>query len=137
MQIEIDSRIIDADILKRKLIDSAQANKIPMHYISEGDDFQLSAVSIPQIRDISLQMDRRLMELNNDWQIHELPITSHRPVIGKFLVFAKKTFRKLTRWLFSAYYEQESKFNYEVVQCLSEVHTMQKMIIKYLEQENE
>ena len=135
MNIELDNRIIDSNTLKKNLIRSAQEKNIPPQYMGDSIDGQEISVSLPQLREVSMKTDRMLTELTRDWQIREMPITSHRHIIGHLIVILKKTFRKTTRWLFSSYYEQESKFNYEVVQCLSEVHTMQKMILKYIEQE--
>ena len=75
-----------------------------------------------------LKIDFQLMQMKAN--IHETPITSHRPIIGKFIVFAKKTFRKLTRWLFSAYYNQQNEFNSTALKVISDLIRVQEQILE-------
>lgn len=134
MQFEIDPKIIDSNKLQQMMSESVRSSGIPQRFWGGDSEEMFSNISTRQIKEASLKSQRYLTELNNIWQIHEVEITSHRKIIGPVIVFAKKAFRKLTRWLFSAYNDQETKYNYEVLQCMTELHNTQNMILNYIVQ---
>lgn len=134
MQIEIDPKIIDPNVLQQMLSESVKDRGIPHRFLGDNADELYSIVTIRQIKEAFLKSQRYLAELSNNWQIRESEITSHRKVVGPVIVFVKKAFRKLTRWLFSTYNDQESKYNYEVLQCMKELHSTQNMILNYIVQ---
>jgi 2-polyprenyl-3-methyl-5-hydroxy-6-metoxy-1,4-benzoquinol methylase len=62
-------------------------------------------------------------ESNNSlWNISaDRPITSHRKLTGKFIVFGKKITRKLLRWYVSKTFELQSSFNGSVTRSINEL----------------
>jgi O-antigen chain-terminating methyltransferase len=62
-------------------------------------------------------------EANNVlWNVTaEMPITSHRKLIGKFIVYGKKIVRKMLRWYVSKTFEKQSSFNGSVTRSINEV----------------
>lgn len=74
--------------------------------------------------------DLELMELfnnrtynNESWLVcSERIITSHRKIIGKFIVFGKKIVRKFLRWYINPIVEDQNKFNGSVTRCINEIY---------------
>jgi hypothetical protein len=56
------------------------------------------------------------------WEVdRELPITSHRPVVGAFLVTAKRVARRLLRFLTEAQLSRQRDFNWNLLLVLREL----------------
>lgn len=136
--IEIDSRIISPEALLQRVKNSAQMKNIDKEFFS--GQMPATGATVPGTVDISrirAEMDiayHNLNAMNETWEIHETPITSHRPVIGKLIVFGKKVFRKLTRWLFKSYYEQQTWFNGAATRTISDMIRVQELLIQGVEQ---
>lgn len=59
---------------------------------------------------------------NELWAVEsERPITSHRKIIGRMIVFGKKVLRKLSRWYINPIIEQQNRFNAEITGALNEL----------------
>ena len=136
--IEIDSRIISPDALLDRVKVSVRMKNIPQDFF--GNDTATVCDSDAFVLDrIRSEMDsvyHNLQTMNVTWEIHEIPIISNRPVIGKLVVFGKRAFRKLTRWLFRTYYEQQTYFNGAATRTISDMIRIQELLISNIEQGN-
>lgn len=60
---------------------------------------------------------------NENWLINpEKIITSHRKIIGKFIVFGKKIVRKFLRWYINPIVDEQNNFNGSVTRCINEIY---------------
>ncbi len=132
MKIEVDSYVINekelAEIVKAKAIN----HHIPMVYYGEDLTMEDEYMTIEQIKQMVQLQETHLSRVEACCEISEMPIISIRPVIGPVIVFAKKVFRKLTRWLFLTYINQQNEYNKKVLEMIKEVQSTQKMLINYL-----
>lgn len=78
-------------------------------------------------------------ENNVLWNVSaDKPITSHRRVTGKFIVFGKRMVRKLLRWYVSKPFEHQTGFNGSVTRSINEISnvlTSMKAKIEELEKD--
>lgn len=134
--IEVDSRIISPDALLDRVKMSVKMKNIPEEFFGNGGTVygDSSEATLEKIRGEMSLVYYNLQTMNTTWEIHEVPITSHRPVIGRFIVFGKRVFRKLTRWLFRTYYEQQTRFNGAATRTISDMIRVQELLISNLEQ---
>ena len=135
--IEIDSSIINADILYERVKTSAKMKDIPREFY--GDVHNSTTDDIINAKRILEEMNalyHNLQMMNATCIIGEKPLVSNRPIIGKIIVLCKKVFRKMTRWLFRTYYEQQTNFNEATTKTVSEMIRLQEMLVRLCE-ENE
>ena len=125
--LEINSKVVDVSELERKIETKIIEKNIP-------SEIQLEDVSSLLLKELVI-LRQNYSELNNKWKIHEVEISSHRPVIGRCIVFSKKVIRKLTRWLFSTYYNQQSEFNSATVRTIGDMIRIQHLLIEKLSEE--
>ena len=60
--------------------------------------------------------------MNTSWSVvADRPITSHRKIIGKFIVFGKKVVRKLLRWYINPIAEEVTRFNSYATSAINEM----------------
>lgn len=135
--IEIDSSIINADILYERVKTSAKMKDIPREFYgdvhnSTTDDI----INAKRIREEMNALYQSLQMMHATCIIGEKPLVSNRPIIGEIVVLCKKVFRKLTRWLFRTYYEQQTNFNEATTRTVSEMIRLQEMLVQLCE-ENE
>ena len=77
-----------------------------------------------------------LQKLRESYAIVERPIASNRPVIGGLIVLIKKIYRKMTRWIFASYYQQQTQINETIMQTLSGMIELQELMITTYQKEN-
>lgn len=79
--------------------------------------------------DLNLSELQKNVLVNNEmWQIEpDTIITSHRKIIGRFIIIGKKVFRKFLKWYIRPITYQQSSFNGSVTRSLNEIYN--KMII--------
>ncbi|MBQ8189511.1 MAG: hypothetical protein IJZ44_07000 [Lachnospiraceae bacterium] len=131
---EVSPEVIDANELLYRVETSVMKNNIPKEYF--GMEIEQGSRGVENRRQVLLDsLQTKLNWLRESYSIQELPIRSNRPVIGKFIVFAKKVFRKLTRWLFASYYHQQTTINGVIVQTMTEMMELQEMLITIYDQE--
>jgi len=125
--IEINPKIIDPRVLEARVA-QAMNNKglINENSITISENLHRILCSIRQ----------DFTNLSAFAKIRELPICSHRRFIGRYIVFMKRVFRKLTRWLFSAYYNQQNQFNTVVVRTLDDMIRLQEIMIANMENQD-
>ncbi len=124
---EIDSKIIDADLLLDRVKITAKMRDIDTEFYSaSGID---NKVSMNMIRQSLMRTYQYIQMMNATRIIGEKPIVSNRPVIGWVIVFCKRVFRKLTRWLFQSYYQQQNSYNEAAVKTLTEMIKIQESLI--------
>ncbi|MCR8635976.1 methyltransferase domain-containing protein [Paenibacillus radicis (ex Xue et al. 2023)] len=94
--------------------------------------------------DFDHQLSKLILEIeqcNRKWNINsEYAITSHRPILGRFIIFGKKVIRKLLRWYINPVIEQQKDFNASVTRSLNILSTLNAGYseeIKNLNNENE
>lgn len=136
MNIEIDSSIVASEQLLERIKNSAMEKNIPAQYYSESakNGGESEGFSIEQIKSDMAMAYQNLQMMNVTWEIHEMPIISNRPVLGKVIMFLKKAFRKCTRWLFQTYYEQQTRYNGAATRTISDMIRVQQNMIILLEQ---
>jgi 2-polyprenyl-3-methyl-5-hydroxy-6-metoxy-1,4-benzoquinol methylase len=67
-------------------------------------------------------LEKHRQAANELWTVEsERPITSHRRIIGRFIVFGKKVLRKISRWYINPIVEAQNKFNGEITAALNEI----------------
>ncbi|AFM43260.1 Methionine biosynthesis protein MetW [Desulfosporosinus acidiphilus SJ4] len=65
-------------------------------------------------------LDSELRQNNLTWNIIiDYPITSHRKIIGRFIVFGKKFVRKFLRWYINPPIDRQREFNASVTRTLN------------------
>lgn len=78
-----------------------------------------------EIKNQTLNMNdiyQYIVKSNESWKVnYHLPITSHRKIIGKAIVFAKKAIRTLLSWYINPIVEQQISFNSNVVNSLNRI----------------
>lgn len=128
----IDETIISQNEMIHKLEKSVSEKEIDSSFFPTGKG-KSAVIDIKQsIYRIELMMDR----LKALYTLYEAPITSHRKVLGKYIVFFKKVFRKLTRWLFRPFVDQQNNVNQLVFNLLNETINVEKKLISEIEREN-
>lgn len=133
--IEIDSSIINADILYERVKTSAKMKDIPREFYGDVHNSATDdTVSVKRIREEMIGLYQNLQMMNATCIIGEKTLASNRPIIGKIIVLCKKVFRKLTRWLFRTYYEQQTNFNEATTKTVSEMIRLQEMLIRLYEE---
>ncbi|WP_018248110.1 class I SAM-dependent methyltransferase [Orenia marismortui] len=76
------------------------------------------------------QLESNIDQNNNNWDVNsQQDITSHRKIIGKFIVFSKKIIRKLLSWYINPIVGQQKSFNGSVTRTLNELYKFTKGII--------
>jgi len=66
--------------------------------------------------------EENIRAVNSQWEISaEMPITSHRKVIGSLIVFGKKVVRKLLRWYVAPVADQSRQFAACTVRALNDI----------------
>jgi O-antigen chain-terminating methyltransferase len=69
------------------------------------------------------QLEQNITINNMKWNILlDRPITSHRKIIGKFIVFGKRIIRKVLRWYMQSLFGQQIEFNSSVTRTLNEMN---------------
>ena len=115
--LEINPQITDSNELERIIEKKLIEKNIP------------SELKFKNLSVLLSTLKQNFAEMNSKWNIHEIEIKSQRPIIGKIIVFSKKVFRKLTRWLFSTYYRQQSEFNAATLKTIINLINIQEKIV--------
>lgn len=131
--IEIDSDIIDADLLFERVKLTAASKNIPDEFYNSTAVSRVPVEGFLQIHREMLNVYQNLQMMNATWIIMEGELHSSCPVIGKLIVLGKRIFRKLTRWLFQSYYQQQTDFNGAVTRTISDMIRVQELLIQSCE----
>ncbi len=129
--IEIDPGIMDSEELIRRVKISALKKEIPKRFFG----FETES-SRDYEKQILIDISANLHKLKRSYAIVERPITSNRPIIGKIIVFVKKVYRKMTRWIFASYYQQQNQINETVMQTLSGMVELQELMLTKYQKED-
>lgn len=126
--IEINSKIIDANVLFQRVENTAKSRKIAEEfYVWEDGDS--GRVDYYAVRDMMQRVYENLQVMNTTWPLCEKPLRSNHRIIGGAIVFCKRIVRKLTRWLFQPLYLQQTEFNSAVTKTVSDMLKVQEMLI--------
>lgn len=128
--IEIDSGIIDAGLLFERVKLMAASKEISEEFYINTAVSSASFAGFDQIHREMLSVYQNLQMMNATWIITEKELHSSKPVIGRFIVLGKRIFRKLTRWLFRSYYEQQTDFNGAATRTISDMIRVQELLIQ-------
>lgn len=93
---------------------------------------------------VSFDMDEFLKwkELNNEKYMVKInhPITSHKKVIGKFIIFWKKIIRRFLRWLIHPIVTEQNEFNASVTASINAIYNneivTQEVLNRFYEDRN-
>lgn len=129
--IEIDPGIMDSEELMRRVKTSVIRKKIPEKFFGFETEGGLD-YSEQILADIAVN----LQKLKESYAIVERPIASNRPVIGGLIVLIKKVYRKMTRWIFASYYQQQTQINETIMQTLSGMIELQEYMITTYQKES-
>lgn len=127
----IDPQIINSKVLEVKLGEKLCRYNINASLDEENDIYKGNASMLK----ILIEIKRNFQKMDLLKEIKEQPIISHRPYLGRIIVFLKRGFRKLTRWLFQTYYNQANEFHISTVQTLSKMIILQEQIIMALQKQ--
>ena len=133
--IEIDSKIIDADVLYERIKTTAKMKQISQEFYGEKVEETFNEIDLDKVRKEMVEVYQNLQMMNATWVIGERPLKSTRPVIGGLIVFCKRVYRKLTRWLFQTYYQQQTEFNGAATRTISDMIRVQELLIQLYENE--
>lgn len=128
--IEIDSGIIDAEILLERIKTAAEMKNIPKKFYGENPVNKLERINLVTVQESMIQIHQDLQKMQASWVIGEKPLASVHPVVGPLIVFCKKVYRKLTRWLFATYYQQQTEFNGAATKTIADMVQVQEMLIQ-------
>ena len=128
--IEIDPGIMDSQELVKRLKTSVIKKKIPEKFLGAevGDNYIY-------LQQVFAEIAENFQKLSESYAIVEKPIVSNRPIIGRFIVFSKKIYRKMTRWIFASYYQQQTQINETIMQTLSGMIELQELMIATCQKE--
>ncbi len=132
---EINPRIADADSLFQKVVNTAKSRQIADEFY-DGELKNSYISNYCEIRDIMQNVYDNLQVMNTTWPICEKPLRSNHRVIGGAIVFCKKIVRKLTRWLYQPYFQQQTDFNSAVTKTVSDMIKVQEMLITFSERDS-
>lgn len=131
--IEIDSGIVDAEVLFDRVRATAKTKNISKEFYNT-EDLYLTEVSLNKMHESMVNVYQNLQMMNATWAYEEKPLASVHPVVGKGIVFFKRAFRKLTRWLIQPIYQQQTEFNGAATRTLSDMIRVQEMLIQAYEE---
>ncbi len=131
--IEIDPGIIDGKILFERVKATAKTQNISKDFYNSNDNY-LTDISINKLHEVMTGFYKNLHMMNATWAIEDKPLASTRPLIGGTIVFCKRVVRKLLRWLFIPFYQQQSEFNGAVTKTLSDMIKIQEILIREYEE---
>ncbi len=107
------------------------AERIRSGVYSEGEveEVRRMELSLQEHRDLGVDVDRGIAYLNANWDpTIPVPISSHRPLLGRILVPAKQALRRLVRPLASLMLGKQTEFNGQVAHLLTAaLHNQQGM----------
>lgn len=132
---EINSKIVDADSLFQRVADTAKNRQIAEEFYVRAKK-NSGTHDYYEVRDMMQKVYENLQVMNVTWPICEKPLRSNHRVIGGVIVFCKKIVRKLTRWLYQPYYQQQTEFNSAVTKTVSDMIKIQEMLITLCEQDS-
>lgn len=119
MKIEIN----DPEINVQKIMEQIRENIQTRNYEGAIDFDQLN--NMPAFGITSVSMDELLSEqaaLNRSWSYSaDYHLTSHRKIIGRFIVFGKKVIRKCLRWYMNPVVDHQVQFNATVVRSINQL----------------
>ena len=84
-----------------------------------------------------MKIYKRHQHLNNILEIRDVIYVSHKPVIGKGIVFVKRAIRKVTRWLVAPYISQINAYHANLHQTIGEMIKLQEMLIDAYQRRND
>lgn len=70
-------------------------------------------------------LHQNVQKLNEQWNIVDGPVRSHKPVIGGLVTLLKRCIRKSIYWLIHPYWEQQIQFNATVAAAVSDLYRLQ------------
>lgn len=70
-------------------------------------------------------LHKNIEKLNEQWNIVDGPVQSHKPVIGGFVTLIKRCIRKSIYWLIRPHWEQQIQFNATVTAAISDLYRLQ------------
>lgn len=120
MNIEFNDKDIDVKEIMNKIHQAL--GKYPMK-----EDIDRVKVKTPtgiphEMQSLFDEFLAQLTPVNRSWRVSaEYPITSHRKITGKFIVFTKKVIRKLLRWYIEPLAKSQTDFNAYVTRTLNAV----------------
>ena len=130
MMFEVSSRVIDVNELERRVRLSVLSRNISGEFDNEvGDKSEIAS-----LKEQMMIVHQNLSDMNVSYEIKELPIATKVPVIGGLVIFVKKVYRKLTRWIFSSYFIQQNQFNSATTRTISDMIKVQETIISKLDE---
>lgn len=132
---EINPRIADSDSLFQKVVNTAKSRQIADEFY-DGELKNSYISNYCEIRDIMQNVYDNLQVMNTTWPICEKPLRSNHRMIGGAIVFCKKIVRKLTRWLYQPYFQQQTDFNSAVTKTVSDMIKVQEMLITFSERDS-
>ena len=128
--LEVDTTIIDANELTMRVNASMREKNIPRSFYGENMVITISENSnLYEMKLLLNTLYQNYQTMESMWVISEQPIVSSRKYIGKIIVFCKRAFRKLTRWLLQPYMVQQSNFNGAVLRSLGDLIKIQDAMI--------
>lgn len=132
---EINPKIADADSLFQRVVNTAKSRQIADEFY-DGELKSSYISNYCEIRDIMQNVYDNLQVMNTTWPICEKPLRSNHRVIGGAIVFCKRVVRKLTRWLYQPYFQQQTDFNSAVTKTVSDMIKVQEMLITFSERDS-
>ena len=132
--IQMDSAITDVNALDEKIKHRMRNMNIADELFFDSEEIDSEEINVRNLHEKMNKVYQTLQELNASWEIKEPILASNRPIIGKAIVFCKKVYRKLTRWLLKPIYDQQTIFNSASVRTISDMIKVQEMMISILEE---
>ncbi len=132
---EINPKIVNPDSLLQRVADTARSRQIAEEfYVREKSNSDIQGYY--EVREMLQNVYENLQVMNVTWPLCEKPLRSNHRVIGGAIVFCKRIVRKLTRWLYQPYFQQQTDFNNAVTRTVSSMIKVQEMLITLGEKGN-
>lgn len=72
---------------------------------------------------------QNIQKLNEEYNIVDGPVQSHKPIIGGLITLLKRCIRKSTYWFIRPYWNQQIQFNATVAAAVSDIYRLQSNIL--------
>lgn len=125
MQIEINDEEIDVQDIISKM-----KSVLGKHHIKENlNEVSLESRSDTNFSSLDIKSLYEKVDLiNKSWHSNpEFLITSHRRVIGPFIIWGKKLVRKFISWYINPYATSQNEFNGNITRTFNEIFTQLKI----------
>ena len=120
--LEIKSSDINVEVIMEEIRQKIKDKGIEVVEFPDMNTLVLKSIGAESTSFNTDNFEVNMLKINKEWNVNaDQPITSHRKLIGGFIVFVKRLIRKCLRWYISPIADQIQQFNSSIVRTLNEI----------------